>query len=135
MQAWPETDEVLRELAKEGYKLGVVTNCSRELGRVAVGIVERSVGDGFSFDATVTAEESGFYKPVGAAYEAILVKMGLSAEEVLFVAGSAGDVQGATDVGMKVVWHNHVGLAKKGSAVPLREGKSLRDALGDFVQK
>lgn len=91
------------------------------------------MGDRFRFDGAVTAEQSGFYKPVKAAYEAILTQMGLSASEVLFVAGSAGDVQGASDAGMRVVWHNHVGLAKKGEAVPLREGKDLEDTLLGFL--
>lgn len=142
LEAWPGAGGVLRELAARGYALGVVTNCSAELGGAAVAVAEACVpgtagtggaGGGFSFDAVVTAEESGFYKPARAAYEAILVKMGLGAEDVLFVAGSAGDVQGATDAGMKVVWHNHVGLDKKGGAVPLREGRSLDDALRDFL--
>lgn len=133
LAAWPEAGEVLRALAGRGYRLGVVTNCSEALGGRAVRGVERCAGEGFAFDAVVTAEESGFYKPVRAAYEAVLVKMGLQAGDVLFVAGSAGDVQGATDVGMKVVWHNHVGLDKKGEAVPLREGRSLYATLEDFL--
>lgn len=142
LEPWPEAGEVLRRLSAKGrYELGVVTNCSAELGGAAVRIVEGCVTDGdgaeeeglFAFDAVVTAEESGFYKPVRAAYEAVLAKLGVAAEDVLFVAGSAGDVQGATEAGMKVVWHNRVGLARKGDAVPLREGRNLCDVLGDFL--
>lgn len=59
--------------------------------------------------------------------------MGLDASDVLFVAGSSGDVQGATDVGMKVVWHNKVGLPKKGEAIPMKEASTLNAALGDFL--
>lgn len=129
LQAWPEVPGVLRDLKGKGYKLGVVTNCSKQLGHTAAG---RAGGEGL-FDAVVTAEESGFYKPVRQAYEAILAAMGLEARDVLFVAGSAGDVEGATNAGMKVVWHNKVGLAKKGEAVPLREGRTLDDALKDFL--
>lgn len=134
LPAWPEVGGVLRALRAQGYKLAVVTNCSAALGHLAARGVEKaaSIGEGegtFAFDAVVTAEESGFYKPVKAAYDAILTKLGLAASDVLFVAGSAGDVQGATDAGMKVVWHNKIGLAKKGEAVPLREARSLDDAL------
>ncbi|KAI0106605.1 HAD-like protein [Hypoxylon sp. NC0597] len=136
LQAWPETGQVLRKLKGLGYKLGVVTNCSKDLGHRAAREVEQSVREGgaedFTFDAVVTAEESGFYKPVKAAYQAILTAMDLEPSDVLFVAGSAGDVQGATDAGMKVVWHNRIGLAKIGEAVPLREGKTLDDTLKDF---
>lgn len=129
LETWPEVGRVLRTLRSRGFKLGVVTNCSETLGRLAIEIVEGRVGGGFRFDAVVSAEESGFYKPIAAAYEAVLARMEMRAEDVLFVAGSAGDVQGATDAGMKVVWHNHVGLSKKGDAVPLREGQSLQDTL------
>lgn len=133
LQAWPEVARVLAELRGKGYKLGVVTNCSAELGRAAVRRAEECVGGGFQFDAAVTAEESGFYKPVKAAYEAVLPRLGATVDEVLFVAGSAGDVQGATDAGMRVVWHNRVGLAKKGDAIAMREGKTLDEVLRGFL--
>lgn len=133
LAAWPEVARVLGELRGQGYRLGVVTNCSEELGRAAVRRAEECVGGGFEFDAAVTAEESGFYKPVRAAYEAVLPRLGVTVDEVLFVAGSAGDVQGATDAGMRVVWHNRVGLAKKGDAVAMREGKTLDEALRGFL--
>ncbi|KAI0530175.1 putative 2-deoxyglucose-6-phosphate phosphatase [Xylaria digitata] len=135
--AWPEAGRVLQALRKQGYKLAVVTNCSKHLGHLAAGGVEKSAtNDGqevFAFDTIITAEESGFYKPVTAAYNAILTKMGLEPGDVLFVAGSAGDVQGANKAGMKVVWHNKIGLAKKGEAVPLKEAQFLDDALKDFL--
>ncbi|KAG8161220.1 hypothetical protein KVR01_009484 [Diaporthe batatas] len=133
LHAWPEVARVLAALRGGGYRLGVVTNCSAELGRAAVRRAEECVGGGFRFDAAVAAEESGFYKPVRAAYEAVYPELGVGADEVLFVAGSAGDVQGATDAGMRVVWHNRVGLARKGDAVAMREGRTLDDALRGFL--
>ncbi|KAH6990136.1 putative 2-deoxyglucose-6-phosphate phosphatase [Ilyonectria destructans] len=137
LQAWPEVAMVLPALRERGYKLGVVTNCSKHQGHIAVRRAEEctSTGSGhdFTFDAVITAEESGFYKPTRQAYEALLTKMGLDASDVLFVAGSSGDVQGATDAGMKVVWHNKVGLSKKGEAVPMKEASTLDAALGDFL--
>lgn len=134
LEAWPEVFDVLQRLKAQGYKLGVVTNCSKELGnKAAVRAATSKTGEQLAFDTVITAEESGFYKPVKQAYDAILAAMGVDASEALFVAGSAGDVQGATNAGMKVVWHNHVGLAPKGSAVPLRESRSLDDALTGFI--
>ncbi|KAI1335848.1 HAD-like protein [Xylariaceae sp. FL0016] len=134
LQPWPEDGEVLQTLRDRGYKLGVVTNCSTELGHIATRRVEECVEKGdFKFDAVITAEESGFYKPVKEAYQAILTVMGLEPADVLFVAGSAGDVQGATNAGMRVVWHNKIGLAGVGEAVAIREEKSLEGALQDFL--
>ncbi|KAE9579084.1 (S)-2-haloacid dehalogenase [Colletotrichum fructicola] len=137
LAAWPEVGDVLSRLRKKGYKLGVVTNCSREEGNMAVRNVEKAVTENgqrnFRFDAAITAEESGFYKPVLQAYHAILPELGVSADEVLFVAGSNGDVEGATEAGFKVVWHNKIGLPKKGHAELLRESRTLDDALKDFI--
>ena len=137
LQAWPEVAEVLPALRERGYRLGVVTNCSRQRGAIAVRNAERAAaagsGQDFAFDAAITAEESGFYKPVGQAYDAILTKIGVEASDVLFVAGSSGDVQGATNAGMRVVWHNKAGLPRKGEAVPLRESSTLGDALRGFL--
>ncbi|KAH7114004.1 putative 2-deoxyglucose-6-phosphate phosphatase [Dactylonectria estremocensis] len=128
LEPWPEASNVLQQLKLHGHKLGVVTNCSKSLGQIAAHRAGQDV-----FDTVITAEESGFYKPVRKAYEAVLIAMGVEAQDVLFVAGSAGDVEGATEAGMRVVWHNRVGLAKKGDAVPLREARTLNDALREFL--
>jgi len=166
LQPWSEAGRVLRGLRAKGYLVGVVTNCSAEKGRVAVECVERAVSlaslpprsstpssrtclpasglaaaaaaaeASWAFDAVVTAEEAGFYKPAREAYHALLPLLGdggVKPEEVLFVAGSAGDVEGATAAGFKVVWHNRAGLERKGDAVPLREGRSLEEVLGDYL--
>lgn len=64
LEAWSEVGEVLRRLREKGYLLGVVTNCSREMGGRAVERV------GVGFDYVVTAEESG--------YVALAVEMNIS---------------------------------------------------------
>ena len=128
LQPWPEVPSVLTKLRSRGIKIGVVTNCSVELGRRA------AAKCGVPWDVIVTAEESGFYKPRAEAYNAGLEALGMSASDVLFVAGSSGDVAGASNVGMRVVWHNRVKLPlKPGSLPPLREGRTLEEALQDFI--
>jgi len=138
IQPWDEVPSVLQALRSQGYKLGVVTNCSKENGHIAINGVEKKASAGydqpFTFDVAITAEESGFYKPLKEAYHSILPLMGVEAKDVLFVAGSAGDVEGATNVGMKVVWHNKIGLTKRGNAIPLREGRTLDDALKGLLK-
>lgn len=135
---WSEVPEVLAILHKRGLKLGVVTNCSNELGLRVVRNCEKVVREvtknkDFRFDEVVTAEESGFYKPNPKPYLDVLEKLGVSPEEALFVAGSSADIPGASGVGMRVVWNNHIGLSRKNDVLPLREGKDLREALGDVL--
>lgn len=126
---WPETQSVLSALRAKGYRLGVVTNCSIELGRRAAALC------GIEFDTVVTAEESGWYKPAPLAYEAVLKKLAVDADETLFVAGSAADVPGAKGAGMRVVWHNRVSLPPIGDVVPEKEGKTLREVLKDVLDE
>lgn len=135
---WPEVPKVLARLRKQGFRLGVVTNCSNELGLCAVRNCERVVRDvtgreDFRFDEVVTAEESGFYKPNPKPYMDVLGKLGVGADEALFVAGSSADIPGASGVGMRVCWNNHIGLARKNDVLPWREGKDLVEALGDIL--
>lgn len=52
LKPWPEVEKILGKLRAEGYKLGVVTNCSTELGRRAA----KLVGE---WDGVITAEEVG----------------------------------------------------------------------------
>jgi len=54
---WPEAQAVLGSLHRSGIPLGVVTNCSEALGRVAADRV------GVAFSVVVTAERAGHYKP------------------------------------------------------------------------
>lgn len=120
---WPETVDVLRELARR-VPLGVATNCSVDLGRRA------AARCGVEFAALVTAEEAGFYKPRPEPYRAVLSKLGTAPERTLFVAGSAADVPGANGVGMPVYWHNRMGLAPVGDATPDFTERSLTPLLG-----
>jgi len=117
----------------------VVTNCSNELGHRAIRNCEATVREktdmkDFAFDQIVTAEESGYYKPNPKPYRDTLEKLGVNAKDALFVAGSSMDVPGASDVGMRVAWHNHVGLARWNERVPWGEGSTLDGAWGDVLQ-
>jgi 2-haloacid dehalogenase len=123
---WPEAAEVLGELS-HAHRLGTVTNCSQALGRRAASNV------GVPFDVVVTAEEAGAYKPDPVPYRLGLERLGTEAAETVFVAGSPGDVAGATAAGMTVVWHNRIGLeAPAGGPAPGAEIADLR-ALPDLL--
>jgi 2-haloalkanoic acid dehalogenase type II len=125
LQPWNDAPEVLAALADGGLRLGVVTNCSERLGRVAA---DRTGG---RFDVLVTAERAGVYKPDPGAYRLALAELGVAPECCLFVAGSAYDLVGTAAVGLPTYWHDRVGMtAPEGVALPLARHDTLRPLLG-----
>lgn len=100
---WRGALEALQTLAPH-CKLAVVTNCSTRLGVQAANLFP------IHWDAIVTAEEAGIYKPDPQPYRLALVKLGVQAHEAAFVAGSSCDMFGTAAVGLRTYWHNHVGL-------------------------
>ena len=119
LQPWLEAPATLQKLKARGMRLGIATNCSMRLGRQA------AARCGVPFDAVVTAEEAGFYKPRPESYRAVLAALNVEPAAALFVAGSSADVPGAAGVGMPVVWHNRVGLPARPGLTPLREARTL----------
>ncbi len=100
LRPWPEAPEVLERLTSEHVQIGVVTNCSEDLGQRAAARV------GVHFDTVVTAEAAGAYKPRPEPYLLALDRLAVEPSRALFVAGSPSDITGARDVGMRVCWHN-----------------------------
>jgi len=113
---WPDTPSTLARL---GDRIRfIVTNCSRELA-------ERAAARAGRFDLLMTAEEAGAYKPDPRPYRAALRALGLDPRDVLFVAGSAHDVGGASRVGMDVYWANRGNAPAPADAVALRTEPDL----------
>jgi 2-haloalkanoic acid dehalogenase type II len=104
-------------------KLAIVTNCSIRLGTQAAELFP------IHWDAVVTAEEAGMYKPDPLPYRLALDKLGVGAHEAAFVAGSSYDMFGTATVGLRTYWHNRVGLPLvAGAQAPEVESPTL-DAL------
>jgi 2-haloacid dehalogenase len=122
LDPWPEAPDVLRRLS-ERIRIGVVTNCSEELGQRAAGHV------GVRFDTVVTAEAAGAYKPKSEPYRLALERLGVPSSRALFVAGSPADITGAAGAGMHVWWHNRLQLQLGENQAPLAEHDSLKPLL------
>jgi 2-haloalkanoic acid dehalogenase type II len=129
LQPWDDVPEVLRQLAADGLRLGVVTNCSERLGRVAA---ERTglLRAGTSFDVVVTAERAGVYKPDPRAYRLALSELNVAPARCLFVAGSAYDLTGTAAVGLPTYWHDRIGMTRpEGAPPPLAHHATLLPVL------
>jgi 2-haloacid dehalogenase len=111
-EPWPDVPGIIPRLA--GYTRFIVTNCSERLGAVAAARAG-------TFDLVMTAERAGAYKPDPRPYRAALDALELHRKRVLFVAGSAHDVGGASRAGMDVYWAN------RGRVPPPTDGRALRE--------
>jgi 2-haloalkanoic acid dehalogenase type II len=120
LEPWPEVREVLGALRCKGMALGVVTNCSAELAAKAIACT------GIDFDAVVTAERAGFYKPDPRPYQMGLVELSVAPGRCLFVAGSVYDLFGTSKVGLPTYWHDRIGMAAPPNASePIAHHRSL----------
>jgi 2-haloalkanoic acid dehalogenase type II len=117
LRPWPEAPSILTQLT--GRRLAIVTNCSQVLAESAA----RTTGG--QFEVVMSAERAGVYKVDPRAYQAALDALGLPAERVLFVAGSAHDVPGAGALGMPVYWSNRQGLPVQEGPPPLVNAPDL----------
>src|SRR2546428_463627 len=94
---------LLRRLA-ERYKLAVVSNF--DYTPTALDILERA-GVVDLFETIVVSDEVGWRKPRRDIFDAALGRLGVRAEESLFVGDRADmDVLGAQQIGMDAAWIN-----------------------------
>ena len=120
IEPWPDACDVLSALHGAGVPLGVVTNCSEALGRVAAGRIP------VPFSVIVTAERAGCYKPDPRPYLLALEELEVSPECCLFVAGSAYDLIGTACVGLPTWWHDRIGMtAPEGPPPPIARCRAL----------
>lgn len=102
---WSGAREALAAL-RPRTKLVVVTNCSIRLGRLAAQQFD------IAWDAVITAEQAGYYKPDPTPYRMALQQVGVDARDAAFVAGSGFDLIGTAAVGLRTYWHNRIGLTR-----------------------
>lgn len=97
-KVWPITPgavEVLTELKKRGYKLGVVSNWDGLLP----GVLE-AVGLASYFDYVAASALEGVAKPDPQIFRVVLHKLGVAPQEAVHIGDSPDDVAGAEAAGV-----------------------------------
>ena len=100
LQLWPESGEVLREVKKRGYSVGLLSNGDEEMLRRLASHLP------ITCDHIFASEQAGYYKPHPSLYELPLKALGLTSDQVLHIAGSSTDVMGAKAAGLPCAWSN-----------------------------
>ena len=99
VKIYPNVYNVLNSLRQMKLKLGIISNSDTYLIRC---VLKKFSLDKF-FDVVVTSSMSKAYKPSPKLFKLGLLKLGLSADQVVFVGNSDKDIEGAKTVGMITV--------------------------------
>jgi 2-haloalkanoic acid dehalogenase type II len=102
---YPEVRDVLAEL-RGRVRLGVLSDADREF-------LEANLRrHRLRFDAVVTSEEVGAYKPHVSLFRAVCSRLGVSPKDAVYVGDSPwADIEGARHAGLRAVWLNRHGIA------------------------
>ena len=100
LKLWPEAEQVLLEVKKRGYRIGLLSNGDEAMLRML------ALRLPIQCDHIFSSEQAGSYKPHPAVYELPLKALGLKSDQVLHVAGSATDVTGTKAAGLPCAWSN-----------------------------
>ncbi|MEA2450850.1 MAG: 2-haloacid dehalogenase [Thermoleophilaceae bacterium] len=100
-QPFPDTRPALIRAREAGLRLAIISNTDRD-------IIEHTVRHiGVPFDAVITAEDAGAYKPADAVFDHALAELGVPPEEIVHVAfGFKYDIGPAARHGMRTAWVN-----------------------------
>lgn len=124
IEAFPETVGVLKRLKAAGMKTAILSNGSPRMLDAAVA----NTGTADSFDALLSVEEVGVYKPHPSVYRLAVERLGVPAERIAFQSSNAWDAVGAATFGMRVVWINRYSQRRERlTAEPDVEGRTLDD--------
>jgi HAD superfamily hydrolase (TIGR01549 family) len=100
---YDDASEVLRELRRRGFRLGVVTN--RAFGGERFRADMREAGLDIGWDAESVSVEVGYLKPHRALFDHALDQLGVRPHDALMVGNSlAEDIAGAQRIGMLAAW-------------------------------
>lgn len=124
LEPFPEVPEMLKRLRAAGMKTAILSNGSPEMLRAVVA----SAGLTELFDAVLSVEAVGVFKPHPKVYQLPLDALAVDANEIAYQSSNAWDAYAASAFGMQVVWCNRYGQPRErlpGS--PDREVKSLAE--------
>ena len=106
---FPEVAETLRRLRAGGMATAILSNGSPAM--LASAIDGNGLGD--LFDAVLSIEAVGAYKPDRRVYQLAVDRLGVAAGEIVFLSSNGWDAWAASAFGMRVAWCNRTGQPRE----------------------
>jgi 2-haloacid dehalogenase len=122
IQPYPEVPEVLATLTASGIKTAILSNGTPTMLSQAV----RNAGLESHFDAILSVEEVGVFKPHPSVYSLPGRRLAVPEEKICFISANGWDAHFAKATGLKSLWCNRFGQpAERIPSLPDGEIKNL----------
>jgi 2-haloacid dehalogenase len=127
LSAYPDVADSLARLKAAGMKLAILSNGTPAMLAAAA---RNAAIDGL-FDAVLSVEEVGVYKPHPSVYGLACERLNVAAENVCFLSSNGWDAYSAKAFGFRVLWCNRTGqVPERIPEAPDGEIKSLAEVPG-----
>lgn len=127
LSAYPEVADTLARLKAAGMKLAILSNGTPAMLAAAA---RNAAIDGL-FDAVLSVEEVGVYKPHPSVYGLACERLNVAAENVCFLSSNGWDAYSAKAFGFRVLWCNRTGqVPERIPETPDGEIKTLAELPG-----
>jgi 2-haloacid dehalogenase len=105
LEPFPDAAETLKRLKSAGMRMAILSNGSPAMLDPLV----RAAKFESYFDAVLSVEEAGVFKPNARVYQLAVDRLGVPASAISFQSSNGWDAWAASAFGMKVVWCNRYG--------------------------
>lgn len=121
ISAYPEVPAMLAALRARSIELAILSNGSP--GMLAAAVENSGIGE--YFDAVLSVEQVGVYKPHPTVYGLAPQALGLPKENICFLSSNSWDVYSAKAFGFQVLWCNRFGQVPE--RIPLAPDGEIAD--------
>lgn len=129
ISAFPEVPAMLAALDAKGIRRAILSNGTPAMLAAATG----RAGIAPCFEAVLSVESVGVFKPHPAVYALAAEQLGLPKDRICFLSSNGWDAWGAKAAGLRVLWCNRTGQPAEG--LPERPDGEITDlsVLPDLV--
>ncbi len=126
LETFPDVAPTLRALKARGARLAILSNGDPDM--LAELVTNASLGD--VFDAVISVEAAGTFKPAPAVYALCTERFAVAPEAITFLSSNRWDIAGAAAFGFETIWVNRFGSPDEYPALaPRRVVASLEPLL------
>jgi 2-haloacid dehalogenase len=131
LDAYPDASATLSALRERGLKTAILSNGTPSMLETIVKEAKLE----HHFDALLSIESVGRYKPVPTVYQLAVDRLGVEADRIGFVSANGWDAAGASAFGFRTVWVNRANAPlERLPAKPLAQIRQLAE-LSDLLDK